>query len=155
MQLAPQQHQTMITLPAITTFIRWTKAWVLIITLLVPNLPLHAEALKDYLWTNRVIITFSNSEANSDRQLFIQQKVHYQCEYRKRDLVHIDLIQGTDQYKRMSQKFAISGNTEFKLLLVGKDGEVKLNTKNSDLREVFALIDTMPMRKREIQSEKC
>ena len=102
-----------------------------------------------------MIITFSNSEENSDRQLFIQQKSHYPCEYKKRDLVHIDLIQGTDQYKRMSQKFLISGSTEFKLLLVGKDGEVKLNTKNSDLREVFSLIDTMPMRKREVQSEKC
>ena len=43
---------------------------------------------------------------------------------------------------------------EFKLLLVGKDGEVKLNT-NNDLREVFSLIDTMPMRKRKTQIEKC
>ena len=117
--------------------------------------PLHAEVLKDYLWKNRVIITFSNSEANSERNLLIQQIEKYQCEYKIRDLVHIDLIQGTDQYKHISQKFFIPAGTEFKLLLVGKDGEVKLKTKKSDLREVFSLIDTMPMRKREMQSEKC
>ena len=155
MQSAFHQPKAIIVLPFMTIFFRWSKTCILIISLLAPNLPLHAELLKDYLWTNRVIITFSNSEENSDRQLFIQQKSHYPCEYKKRDLVHIDLIQGTDQYKRMSQKFLISGSTEFKLLLVGKDGEVKLNTKNSDLREVFSLIDTMPMRKREVQSEKC
>ena len=155
--MRPESHQphAISALPTMATFVLWSRAWVLIISLVAPNLPLHAEALKDYLWTNRVIITFSNSEANTDRQLLIQQIAHYPCEYRKRDLVHIDLIQGTDQYKRMSQKFSISGGSEFRLLLVGKDGELKLNTKNSDLREVFSLIDTMPMRKREIQSEKC
>ena len=155
--MRPESHQphAISALPTMATFVLWSRAWVLIISLVAPNLPLHAEALKDYLWTNRVIITFSNSEANLERHLLIQQIAQFQCEYKIRNLVHIDLIQGTDQYKRMSQKFSISGGSEFRLLLVGKDGEVKLNTKNSDLREVFSLIDTMPMRKREIQSEKC
>jgi len=155
--MRPESHQphAISVLPTTTTFVRWSRAWLLIISLVAPNLPLHAEVLKDYLGTNRVIITFSNSEANSDRHLLIQQIAQFQCDYKKRDLAHIDLIQGTDQYQRMSQKFSISGGSEFRLLLVGKDGEVKLNTKNSELREVFSLIDTMPMRKREIQSEKC
>ena len=155
MRLEPHQPQAISVLPTMTIFLRWSKAWVLIISLVAPNLPLHAEVLKEYLWKNRVIITFSNSETNSERNLLIQQIEKYQCEYKIRDLVHIDLIQGTDQYKRISQKFLIPAGTEFKLLLVGKDGEVKLNTKSSDLKEVFSLIDTMPMRKREMQSEKC
>jgi hypothetical protein len=86
--------------------------------------------------------------------LLIQQIEQYECDFRKRDLVHIDLIQGSDQYKRLSQKFLISGD-EFKLLLLGKDGELKLNTNSSDLLGIFSLIETMPMRKREIQNEKC
>ena len=59
----------------------------------------HAELLKDYKWTNRVIITFSNAESNSDRLLLIQQIKQYSCQYRKRDLVHIDLIEGTEHYR--------------------------------------------------------
>ena len=138
-----------------TDFAHWTRLWVLIISLVATNLPLHAEVLKDHLWKNRVIITFSNSEENPDRQFLIQQIRQYSCEYMKRDLVHIDLIQGTDEYKRLSQKFSISDRTTFKLLLLGKDGEIKLSTSRVELKNKFSLIDTMPMRKREMQSEKC
>jgi len=135
-------------------FLCCARAIALAINLLATNLSVNAEPLKDYLWVNRVIITFSNSESNRDRRLLIQQIEQYECDFRKRDLVHIDLIQGSDQYKRLSQKFLISGD-EFKLLLLGKDGELKLNTNSSDLLGIFSLIETMPMRKREIQNEKC
>jgi len=155
MRSALQQPKVIIVLLTMTNFVQWTRLWVLIISLVATNLPLHAEVLKDYLWKNRVIITFSNSEENPDRQFLIQQIRQYSCEYMNRDLVHIDLIQGTDEYKRLSQKFTISDSTTFKSLLLGKDGEVKLKTNSSDLKELFSLIDTMPMRKRETQSEKC
>jgi hypothetical protein len=137
-----------------TKFLFFSRVIVLAINLLATNLSVSAEPLRDYLWVNRVIITFSNSESNNERRLLIQQIEQHRCDFRKRDLVHIDLIQGTDQYQRLSQRFLISGD-EFKLLLLGKDGEVKLNTNSNDLLEIFALIETMPLRKREIQSEKC
>ena len=139
----------------LSEFLYWTTVRLLIISFLLVIFPIHAEILKDYEWTNRVIITLSNTEENLDRQFLIQQIRQYPCEYMKRDLVHIDLIQGTDEYKRLSQKFSVSDRTTFKLLLLGKDGEVKLNTNSSDLKELFSLIDTMPMRKRETQNEKC
>jgi hypothetical protein len=137
-----------------TKFLFFSRVIVLAINLFATNLSVSSEPLRDYLWVNRVIITFSNSESNKERRLLIQQIEQHQCDFRKRDLVHIDLIQGTDQYKRLSQKFLISGD-EFKLFLLGKDGEVKLNTNSNDLLEIFSLIETMPMRKREIQNEKC
>ncbi len=115
----------------------------------------HAELLKDYKLTNRVIVTFSSVESNPDRLLLIQQIKQYSCQYRKRDLVHIDLIEGTEHYKYLSRKFSITGHTDFKLLLIGKDGELKLNTTSSNLPDIFSLIDTMPMRKREVHTEKC
>jgi len=155
MRSALQQPKAIIVLLTMTNFVQGTKLWVLIISLVATNLPLHAEVLKDYLWKNRVIITFSNSEENPDRQFLIQQIRQYSCEYMKRDLVHIDLIQSTDEYKRLSQKFSISDRTTFKLLLLGKDGEIKLSTSRVELKNKFSLIDTMPMRKREMQSEKC
>jgi len=138
-----------------TEFLYLTTVRLMIISFLTVIFPVHAEILKDYRLTNRVILTFSNSEENLDRRFLIQQIKQYPCEYRKRDLVHIDLIQGTDQYNRLSQKFSISDRTTFKLLLLGKDGEIKLSTNRVELKDVFSLIDTMPMRKREMQSEKC
>ena len=132
-----------------------TTIRLLIISFLLVIFPIHAESLKDYRWTNRVIITFSNSEENPDRRFLIQQIKQYPCEYRKRDLVHIDLIQGTDEYNRLSQKFSLPERNSFKLLLIGKDGEIKLSTNRVELKDVFSLIDTMPTRKREIHSEKC
>ena len=132
-----------------------TTMRLLIISFLLVIFPIHAETLKDYRWTNRVIITFSNSEENPDRRFLIQQIKQYPCEYRKRDLVHIDLIQGSDEYNRLSQKFSLPESNSFKFLLIGKDGEIKLSTNRVELKDVFSLIDTMPMRKREIHSEKC
>ena len=132
-----------------------TTIRLLIISFLLVIFPIHAENLRDYRWTNRVIITFSNSEENPDRRFLIQQIKQYPCEYRKRDLVHIDLIQGTDEYNRLSQKFSLPERNSFKLLLIGKDGEIKLSTSRVELKDVFSLIDTMPLRKRELQSEKC
>lgn len=132
-----------------------TTIRLLIISFLLVIFPINAETLRDYRWTNRVIITFSNSEENPDRRFLIQQIKQYPCEYRKRDLVHIDLIQGTDEYNRLSQKFSLPERNSFKLLLIGKDGEIKLSTSRVELKDVFSLIDTMPLRKRELQSEKC
>ena len=132
-----------------------TTMRLLIISFLLVIFPIHAESLKDYRWTNRVIITFSNSEENPDRRFLIQQIKQYPCEYRKRDLVHIDLIQGTDDYSRLSQKFSLPERNSFKLFLIGKDGEIKLTTTSSSLPDIFSLIDTMPLRKREVHAEKC
>ena len=125
------------------------------VCLLSINSELHAELLKDYKWTNRVIITFSNAESNSDRLLLIQQIKQYSCQYRKRDLVHIDLIEGTEHYRYLSRKFSVTGHTDFRLVLIGKDGEIKLSTTSSSLPDIFSLIDTMPLRKREVHAEKC
>ena len=44
--------------------------------------------------------------------------------------------------------------TEFQVLLIGKDGGVKARYKEPPLlAEVFALVDGMPMRRREIRSQ--
>jgi hypothetical protein len=126
-----------------------------LVILIFMNSPMHADPLKDYLWTNRVIITFSNSASNKERLLLNQQIEAEKCEYRLRDLVHIDLIKGSDDYERLRHKFAIADHPEFKLLLIGKDGKEKLNTSSGDLKAIFAVVDSMPMRKKEMHSSKC
>jgi hypothetical protein len=131
------------------------KLKLFLVILIFMNSPMHADPLKDYLWTNRVIISFSNSASNKERLLLNQQIDAEKCEYRLRDLVHIDLIKGSDDYERLRHKFAIADHPEFKLLLIGKDGKEKLNTNNGDLKAIFAVVDSMPMRKKEMHSSKC
>ncbi len=115
----------------------------------------HADPLKDYLWTNRIIISFSNTASNTERHLLIQQIEAEKCEYRLRDLVHIDLIKGSGDYERLRHKFSIADHPEFKLLLIGKDGKEKLSTNSGDLKAIFSVVDSMPMRKKEMHSAKC
>jgi hypothetical protein len=131
------------------------KLKLFLVILIFMNSPMHADPLKDYLWTNRIIITFSNSASNKERQSLNQQIDVEKCEYRLRDLVHIDLIKGSDDYERFRHKFSITDHPEFKLLLIGKDGKEKLNTNSGDLKAIFAIVDSMPMRKKEMHSSKC
>ncbi len=72
-----------------------TRQFILAVCLLSIFSQSNAELLKDYKWTNRVIVTFWSAESNPDRLQLIQQIKQYSCQYRKRDLVHIDLIEGT------------------------------------------------------------
>jgi hypothetical protein len=131
------------------------KLKLFLVILIIMNGPMHADPLKDYLWTNRVIITFSNTASNTERHLLIQQIEAEKCEYRLRDLVHIDLIKGSGDYERLRNKFSIADHPEFKLLLIGKDGKEKLSTNSGDLKAIFAVVDSMPMRKKEMHSSKC
>lgn len=131
------------------------KLKLLLVIFLLMSFSIHADPLKEYLWTNRIIITFSNSVSNKERHLLMQQIELEKCEYRLRDLVHIDLIKGSGDYERLSHKFTMTDHAEFKLLLIGKDGKEKLNTHSGDLKAIFSVIDSMPMRKKEIHSSKC
>jgi hypothetical protein len=131
------------------------KLKLFLVILIFMNSPMHADPLKDYLWTNRVIITFSNTASNKERHLLIQQIDAEKCEYRLRDLVYIDLIKGSENYERLRHKFLITDHPEFKLLLIGKDGKEKLNTNSGDLKAVFSVVDSLPMRKKEMHSSKC
>ena len=113
-----------------------------------------AEPLKAHIGKNRVILTFSASSDIPDRLSLIKQIEQYQCQFSDRDLVHIDLIAGSNDYRVLSQRFSVPSG-EFRLVLVGKDGELKLSTDEPLLESVFALIDAMPMRHREQRGGKC
>ena len=131
------------------------KLKLFLVVLVFMNGSIHADPLKEYLWTNRIIISFSNTASNTERHLLIQQIEAEKCKYRLRDLKHIDLIKDSGDYERLRHKFSIADHPEFKLLLIGKDGKEKLSTNSGDLKAIFSVVDSMPMRKREMHSAKC
>ena len=124
------------------------------IILLSASTMASADLLREYLWTNRVLVTFSAHESTPERLLLLGQIEQHKCEFRKRDLVHIDLIAGSVDYRSLGQRFSVSGK-DFKIVLVGKDGKTRLYTDNVALHDIFVLIDTRPIRKKEMLVEKC
>jgi hypothetical protein len=115
---------------------------------------LHAEPLAEYLWKYRVVLSFSATDSTPERISFLKQIEQYQCEFDDRQMVHIDLIAGSSDYQLLSRQFSMP-NKNFNLVLLGKDGNVKLHTSQPSLENLLKLIDTMPMRKRESRIGSC
>jgi len=115
---------------------------------------LHAEPLKEYLWKRRVVLSFSAANSTPERIFLLKQIEQYQCEFDDRQMVHIDLIAGSNDHQLLSREFSVP-NKDFNLVLLGKDGDVKLLTSQPSLENLLTLIDTMPMRQRELRIGSC
>ena len=120
---------------------------------------IHSNPLKKYIWKNRVIVTFSPNKNNTDRSHFLNSINKNLCEYNSRNFIHIDLLfnennKEIEKFKSFFEKLSLSPS-EFRLILFGKDGGIKLNSRKTSLEEIFSLIDTMPMRQEEMLNDKC
>jgi hypothetical protein len=120
---------------------------------------IHSNPLKKYIWKNRVIVTFSPNKNNTDRSHFLNSINKNLCEYNSRNIIHIDLLfnennKEIEKFKSFFEKLSLSPS-EFRLILFGKDGGIKLNSRKTLLEEIFSLIDTMPMRQEEMLNDKC
>ena len=112
---------------------------------------LQGIELNQYLWKNRIILTFADDEDHPDLiKLKVEMKEN-NCEILNRDLLHFH--------------FSNDGKTEtiqlrminpLESLLIGKDGGIKYESKRSvSLIQLFELIDSMPMRQDEMQHDRC
>ena len=115
---------------------------------------LHAEPLTQHLWKRRVVLSFSTAESTPERISLLKQIEQYQCEFDDRQMIHIDLIAGSSDYQLLSRLFSVP-DMDFNLVLLGKDGDVKLLTSQPSLENLLTLIDTMPMRQRELRIGSC
>jgi hypothetical protein len=117
--------------------------------------------LEAYRWKNRLLLVFAPSMDDPGYLAFLD-KVQVQREgVEDRDLVVFQILPdnrvlegdkefGEDVGSALRRKFFVKPET-FTVVLVGKDGGVKLRRGEwVDLKEIFNLIDTMPMRQREM-----
>lgn len=136
------------------------------ILLLFWSTTLSAQVLDTYHWKNRVILLVSPNETEADYLKQIQQFKGYQAELDERDLVVFhwvgnkvntptgELLEGKES-QAIREKYQINPAEGFSCILLGKDGYEKLRkTTFVPLEELFALIDAMPMRKREMKRQK-
>ncbi len=138
--------------------------------LLLPMLasaPTHADdadrLMRDFAWEKRVLLIFAPHERRAD---YRQQTAHIEAvgaELRARDLTVIEafadgslVIEGQARNSAAAgfyRRFAVDLD-EFRAVLVGKDGTVKLDRNDPvTSADLFALIDSMPMRRLEMRRD--
>jgi hypothetical protein len=121
--------------------------------------------LETYRWKNRILILFTPSTGFPDFLRQHQELRNHADEVRDRDLIVIELfgeqkgVKGSSVLSEQSVRALRSryqvGPEEYRVILIGKDGTVKLASKTLvPAEQLFALIDSMPMRQQEMRRKK-
>ena len=120
--------------------------------------------LTQFQWKNRLLFIFAEDASHplfKDLQSQIEAE---KAEVDDRDLIVFEVPangparMGTTNLDRqqadsLRNHFDLPSDT-FSLILVGKDGGIKLKRSDQvDLTEIFGLIDSMPMRQREMRQK--
>jgi monofunctional biosynthetic peptidoglycan transglycosylase len=119
-----------------------------------------AFALKQYQWKNRVLVASAPDQGDMELMELQNELASRAEEFADRDMVFVTLLDSgismaDERQLTVAEVTATRAALEirpgrFALRLIGKDGSVKLATESvTSLDEIFALIDTMPMRQRE------
>ncbi|VEG58662.1 Uncharacterised protein [Mycolicibacterium aurum] len=123
-----------------------------------------AAGLGDYRWTHRPLLLFAATDSEPQLVETLGRIDASRCEFVGRDMVlGVVVTEGTstldgrilnaDEAQRLWDQYGIDGNA-FTALLIGKDGgEKRRVTGVPDLSAIYALIDGMPMRSREITAD--
>ena len=127
-----------------------------------PVLEFDLDALR---WKHRILLLFSPSESDPSFRLQKQDLASRAQEVIERDLVILEILEHGESRasdRILSEKAAEgirSGfgvrSGRFQVLLIGKDGGVKLRSEQPvPVQDIFGLIDSMPMRRQEMDSKR-
>ncbi|MCR9203572.1 MAG: DUF4174 domain-containing protein [Halobacteriovoraceae bacterium] len=98
-----------------------------------------SEAPKDYLWKKRIILVRSKKHIASQQNKFKDDQKGFQ-ERKLKILFH----------PQLKDKFG----EDDQFLLIGLDGGVKARSNNPfERKEIYGLIDSMPMRQSELKKK--
>ena len=120
-----------------------------------------ALELSDYLWENRILLVFSPAATDSRHQEQMQAFWQATEGVLDRDTILVEIFptagrldgEAIDESSvlRLREAYAIEPD-RFTVILVGKDGwEKRRDLEPVSAAEIFAEIDAMPMRQREMQ----
>lgn len=120
--------------------------------------------LSQFQWKNRLLFLFAPDGSNPLFKDLQSEIIAQKTEVKDRDLVVFELLErgpsrmnnapmDREAANSIRDRFAIPPDT-FTLILVGKDGGIKLKHHDrANLKEVFELIDSMPMRQNEMRQK--
>ena len=116
-------------------------------------------------WKNRVLAILSPTESDLSFQLQKQELASSSEGVLERDLMILEILEHGES--RVGNMFLSGKAVEdirrrlgvhtgpFQVFLIGKDGGVKLRSSEPvSMKDLFGLIDSMPMRRQEMESEK-
>ena len=117
--------------------------------------------LNGYRWRNRLLMVFSPSKEDSNYQSLKKEMKAQRNGLRDREILVFEILEkGESRFGKtvlkkeaidfLRQKFS-AGQGSFLVILMGKDGEEKIRWQKVNLTEIFAVIDGMPMRQREMR----
>jgi len=121
--------------------------------------------LKNFQWKNRILLIFAPSADDFACQSLTAGLKTQKTEVGDRGLLIGEFFEdGASQFasaplhpqsaEAFRKRFAVR-NGQFTVILIGKDGEVKLRREAPvQLEEIFVLIDSMPMRQQEMRERK-
>ena len=115
-------------------------------------------SLENYKWKNRLILVFAPDIENDTFREQLSEFENRQEEITQRDLLIFKIYAGSDlessQVEKFQSEFDVNPD-EFCILLIGKDGTVKMrDNKVVSAETVFDIIDSMPMRQQEMQKNR-
>ena len=109
------------------------------------------EPLAEYLWQKRPVLVFADTSLDPR---FVEQLSMLEREIERLEERDVVILTDTDPtiLSPLRREYRPRG---FQLLLIGKDGQVKLRKPFPwNVRELSRAIDKMPMRRQEILLEK-
>jgi hypothetical protein len=118
--------------------------------------------LSVFQWKNRLLFLFAPNRNHPMFDALHKSLAARQSEASDRDLVIFEILESaassmnnesidSETARLLREKFDILQD-EFTVILIGKDGGIKLNRKKqTQLDDIFALIDSMPMRQEEMR----
>jgi len=121
--------------------------------------------LQQYQWQNRLLLLFAPNADDANYQAQVDALSAHDFGLEDRDMVVFHVLASEGYVERNSQKTPLSDtqNTSlraqfdvpqdaFTLLLIGKDGGIKRHENHAiTVDTLFAQIDSMPMRQREMR----
>ncbi|QOD62141.1 DUF4174 domain-containing protein [Polaribacter haliotis] len=121
-----------------------------------------SQDINKHQWKNRVLLVYTdnvNSSEFKNQTLILQEHKKELLEikilvYRfSKDVYNFNFKENWQKSNSLYKKY-VHNLKSFKVLLIGLDGGIKLE-QNSVLKsnKLFALIDGMPMRKRELKNK--
>jgi hypothetical protein len=122
----------------------------------------HSLDLSEFQWKNRLLILFAPNRNHPLFDAFRKSLAANRSEAADRDLVIFEILESdvssmnnepinSDTPRLLRETFDAQPGA-FTVILIGKDGGVKLKRRDhADLEEIFDLIDSMPMRREEMR----
>lgn len=120
--------------------------------------------LSKFRWKNRLLLLFAPDRSHPFFEHLHQSLGTQKAETLERDLIIFEILEsGSSRInsaildpmisRTFREKFeAVPG--EFMVVLMGKDGGIKLKRRErTELKDIFGLIDSMPMRHEEVRQK--